>query len=152
VGRENQESPCCSCTPARESAVVLRLGDAADACSRSRHVVAEHLGACGADDDEIYVTSLLATELVSNALRHAGPALCLQVDAAEDRVRVEVHDSSRTPPVLRKPAGDSGGGRGLWLVDTLSTGWGHRTHQVGKVVWADVRRPAGRPASAGTRP
>jgi anti-sigma regulatory factor (Ser/Thr protein kinase) len=120
--------------------MLLHLANAADACSQSRSAVAEHLRGCDVDDDEIYVASLLATELVSNALRHAAPALCLQVDAAEDRVRVEVHDSSRTAPTMKKPAGDSGGGRGLWLVDTLSVDWGHRPHEVGKVVWVDVAR------------
>lgn len=140
MGEQDRVSPRCSCTTASESTMLLHLASAADACRQSRAAVVEHLGRCDVDDDEIYMTSLLATELVSNALRHAAPALCLQIHAAEDRVRIEVHDSSRTAPVLQKPADDSGGGRGLWLVDTLSIGWGHRPHEAGKVVWAEVPR------------
>ena len=133
-------SSCCSCPPATDSTMLLRLANAPDACGQSRAAITEHLRACECDDDEIYLASLVASELVSNALRHAAPALCLQVDAAADRVRVEVHDAGTTAPTMQQPADDSGGGRGLWLVDRLSIEWGHRPHEVGKVVWADVSR------------
>lgn len=141
---------CCSCVATTESAVLLSLTGVPNVASRSRAIIGRHLREGGADDDELYTTALIATELISNALRHAPPALCVRVDADEDRIRVEVHDSDRTGPTLPHTLSlDSSGSRGLWLVDALSAEWGHRQHEVGKVVWADVPRtghPGGRAA------
>src|SRR5690348_16522193 len=70
---------------------------------------------------------LLVTEVVTNAIVHAGTELDLHLDVEDDSMRVEVID--KTPGVLktiRDPAETREGGRGLLLLDALATEWGTR--------------------------
>lgn len=86
---------------------------------------------------------LVADELVSNAHRHGrAPRRCrlTLVDGGRS-VRIEVDDASPAQPRLRTP--DRSGGRGLILVDRLSTSWGvlnhaHPNHPTHKTVWAEL--------------
>jgi anti-sigma regulatory factor (Ser/Thr protein kinase) len=85
---------------------------------------------------------LVVTELVTNAIRHAGTALQLTVILNDDVVRVEVTDTSgnvveRTPGVASSA---SESGRGLHIVDALASEWGVESAPGGKRVWADLRR------------
>lgn len=81
---------------------------------------------------------LVADELVSNAQRHGrAPRRCRLALIDQGRcVRVEVDDSSPAQPRLRTP--DRSGGRGLVLVDRLSSSWGVRNHADHKTVWAEL--------------
>jgi anti-sigma regulatory factor (Ser/Thr protein kinase) len=82
---------------------------------------------------------LLTSELVTNAVLHARSDIELVVDCDEDRVRVEVTDSSEDQPVLRFPAPEDTSGRGLRLVDTMSSCWGVRHHpRDGKSIWFEI--------------
>jgi len=58
----------------------------------------------------------------------------------------EVHDPDVRLPRLRVAAETDEGGRGLYLVDALSTRWGARPTRTGKAVWfeltLDERRPS----------
>jgi hypothetical protein len=55
------------------------------------------------------------------------------------RLLILVWDASPLPPV-RVSTGDAENGRGLLLVDTLSTRWGHFPHpNGGKTVWALIQ-------------
>jgi hypothetical protein len=72
---------------------------------------------------------LLATELVTNSVRHspAGAAGGVGVDVrlAPDRIRVEVRDpGSGFQHVPHQPGSLSEGGRGLFLVEAISDDWG----------------------------
>lgn len=73
---------------------------------------------------------LLTTELVTNAVRHAGlgPGEEIEVSASllPDRVRVEVTDSGGgfVPPPAPKPRVDQTSGWGLFLVDRVADDWG----------------------------
>ncbi|MER6780718.1 MULTISPECIES: ATP-binding protein [unclassified Streptomyces] len=99
-----------------------------------------HLG--GLSDDLL----LVATELATNAVRHGGtPAritLALRCPGTGPRVvRLEVEDAgpgfdprSRTHQVRV----ESCTGRGLLLVDTLSSAWGVRPTATGHLVWAEL--------------
>jgi anti-sigma regulatory factor (Ser/Thr protein kinase) len=84
--------------------------------------------------------NLLVTELVSNAARHArGSVVRITVTrTARYRVRVAVTDKSRTLPklVLGDPLDETG--RGLRLVDAMSSAWGVTPYNWGKCVWAEV--------------
>jgi hypothetical protein len=51
-------------------------------------------------------------------------------------VAVIVTDSSPVPPVRHDPADESEHGRGLNIVEALSTEWGWRPGDPGKVVYA----------------
>ena len=85
---------------------------------------------------------LLVSELVTNAVqitqadaRNAPVRLWLLADPA--RLLMLVWDASPLPPVRVSPDGEAENGRGLLLVDTLSTRWDHFGHHSGgKVVWA----------------
>jgi anti-sigma regulatory factor (Ser/Thr protein kinase) len=83
--------------------------------------------------------SLLVTEVVANAIRHAGSDIRLEMSMSPAVVRVEVFDGSSELPVLRHPVPTSDSGRGLRLVDALATRWGSRRQLDGKVVWFELR-------------
>jgi anti-sigma regulatory factor (Ser/Thr protein kinase) len=70
--------------------------------------------------------TLLTSELVTNAVRHAGTPLRLSVSrAARDRVRVAVTDRAPDRRLhLRRPSIADDGGRGLFLVGELADDWG----------------------------
>jgi anti-sigma regulatory factor (Ser/Thr protein kinase) len=95
---------------------------------------------CG--DDATNTAALLVTELVSNAVVHAsGPSLWLTVDEPmTDLLHVSVRDGSQTVPHYSPQAPDarSEGGRGLFMVDTLSTRWGWEALRTGKRVWFEL--------------
>lgn len=85
------------------------------------------------------VVVLLTSEVVTNAVLHARSEIVLAVGCDDQRVRVEVTDSSRDKPVLRFPRPEDTSGRGLGLVDVLSSAWGVRYHpQDGKSVWFEM--------------
>ncbi|MEU9305367.1 ATP-binding protein [Streptomyces sp. NPDC048269] len=91
---------------------------------------------------------LLVSELLTNASLHAGGCHELVLTAGE-ALRIEVYDGTSAPP-RRHPAPQRGvpGGHGLYIVERLSDRWGARTHEHGKVVWAEIeatRLVSGRP-------
>jgi serine/threonine-protein kinase RsbW len=81
---------------------------------------------------------LLATETATNAVRHAGTEATVVVRYLGDRVRVEVGDGSPALPHVRVPGPEEIGGRGLSLVETLSSRWGVMPTVGGKRVWFEV--------------
>jgi anti-sigma regulatory factor (Ser/Thr protein kinase) len=90
---------------------------------------------------------LVVSELVTNGLKATqalpGPVLPpirLRLSSDRTAVVVEVWDGSPQPPVLTTANAAAEGGRGLLLVDTLSSRWGWIFPQErgGKVVWAEV--------------
>jgi anti-sigma regulatory factor (Ser/Thr protein kinase) len=97
--------------------------------------------------------ALLISELVTNAVRHAGMGMesdVIKVHAAvtPERTRIEVCDQGRgfspgKPRVRSFEAG--GGGLGLVLLDRLSAKWGVATDE-DVCVWAEFDRPVGMPA------
>lgn len=80
----------------------------------------------------------VVTELVSNAVRHAGGDLsfCLRYD--EDTVTVEVSDPSSALPAVRSAMPLESSGRGLVIVENFAHDWGVRPGPTGKVVWAEL--------------
>ena len=85
-----------------------------------------------------YTAALLASELVTNAIRHAGDEhdpVELVVSWAGGQLRVEVHDGSRSAPAPVHALPYAEAGRGLMLLDSLSTEWGYRETASGKAVY-----------------
>ena len=80
---------------------------------------------------------LLVTELVTNAVVHAGTDVELHVDIGAGRARIEVVDhGAGALPVLRiDPDEAREGGRGIFLLDALAQEWGTRHFAGGKSVW-----------------
>jgi anti-sigma regulatory factor (Ser/Thr protein kinase) len=81
--------------------------------------------------------SLVVTELVGNAIRHAGTDVEVRLVAIAGGVRLEVHDGSTRPLRPRPAAPSDEGGRGLMLVDALSTRYGVEGEPHGKRVWVE---------------
>lgn len=82
---------------------------------------------------------LVAGELVTNAVRYAGPHIDVSLAAHDGAVRVSVRDQSPEMPRPRLPMLESGG-RGLLIVGRLSSAWGVVPgDDGGKVVWAVLR-------------
>ena len=88
------------------------------------------------------VALLLTSELVTNALRYGnGGGICLTVRRTPDALRVEVQDANPAAPQLsRQPDATVERGRGLHLIDSLATRWGHApsADQTGKTVWFEL--------------
>ena len=96
---------------------------------------------------------LLVSEIVTNAVRASTPIvhqrretgqapraqlLRLWLTSDERSVLIQVWDSDHHRPVRKDPGPDAEAGRGLVLIETLSTQWGWYTpdEQGGKIVWA----------------
>jgi anti-sigma regulatory factor (Ser/Thr protein kinase) len=88
--------------------------------------------------ESLEIVLLLTSELVTNAVRHGAGAVGLHVRWGGDDVRVEVEDQSPEWPVMRVADHAALKGRGLVLVDGLSSGWGVVPMGAGKKVWFTV--------------
>lgn len=85
---------------------------------------------------------LVITELVSNAVRHAGGEFTVLALLGERYLHLSVRDGSAVLPGLPRLAADlREGGRGMLLIAAIAAGWGSRAAPDGKVVWATLRRP-----------
>jgi DNA-binding NarL/FixJ family response regulator len=85
--------------------------------------------------------TLLTSELVSNAVLHAGSDVDVVVRLTGSLARVEVTDRSDLVPAARHAAADDDSGRGLALVQELARRWGtSRQPGGGKTVWFEVPR------------
>jgi anti-sigma regulatory factor (Ser/Thr protein kinase) len=85
---------------------------------------------------------LCASELVTNALRHAESSVTVIVRYDGSVVRVEVGDGSRALP--HRPVTEDGAtsGRGIMIVEALCASWGVTATVEGKRVWMEM--PAAR--------
>ncbi|UUU33709.1 SpoIIE family protein phosphatase [Streptomyces sp. CA-210063] len=91
-------------------------------------------------DDATYITELVVSELVTNAIRHAEPPIQLRL--INDRTLIcEVSDAASTAPHLRRARTFDEGGRGLMLVAQMTQAWGTRHTALGKTIWAEQALP-----------
>ncbi|TDD97143.1 SpoIIE family protein phosphatase [Actinomadura rubrisoli] len=87
-------------------------------------------------EDLTYTTELLASELITNALRYAPGPIELRL-LLERTLVCEVLDRSAALPRLRHAEDDDENGRGLLVVSQLAHRWGTRRTAAGKVVWCE---------------
>jgi anti-sigma regulatory factor (Ser/Thr protein kinase) len=89
------------------------------------------------DPEWLDAAALVVSELVSNAVRHGGGCLALELSAHDDHVTVAAVDGSAVVPRRRDAHGrpDIDGGRGLAIIEASVQRWGVQDHHGGKRVW-----------------
>ncbi len=103
---------------------------------------------------------LLVSELVTNAVKASCAVSCRGRETGwQEPIRLtlrftgtclalEVWDAGPCSPVLREPGPTAECGRGLLIVDMLSSNWGQRPADGGKVVWCELELPGSEAACA----
>lgn len=100
---------------------------------RVRHEVASHLRRCNCTN--IPDAVLVLSELVTNAVLHAGGAEHIVIVCDDEWIRICVHDAGPEEAAPRHEA-PVVGGRGLHIVGHLAREWGSTPSDGGKDVWA----------------
>ncbi|MCH0568437.1 HAD-IA family hydrolase [Streptomyces sp. MUM 136J] len=103
--------------------------------ARVRRLVTEQLADWELEELS-FTTELVASELVTNAIRYARPPLTLRL-IRDSALMCEVSDASSTTPHMKRSRAFDEGGRGLLLVAQLTRRWGTRYAPDGKTVWAE---------------
>jgi anti-sigma regulatory factor (Ser/Thr protein kinase) len=124
--------------------VARRFAPSYISVGQARHFLRAQFG----DDDrhpDVELLALMVSELATNAVLHARTAFEIDVwvtpDANGHTVLVCVSDEAPRFPVPHDPPTDAGRGRGLLIVESLSSGWGieARPGRPGKTVWFAAR-------------
>jgi CheY-like chemotaxis protein len=84
--------------------------------------------------------ALVVTELVTNAVTHGGD-FRLQLSRTSGALRIEVVDDGAGTPEPQPQDIEAEGGRGIMLVDAMSSSWGVENVPRGKLVWAEIAIP-----------
>ncbi|WP_399226834.1 ATP-binding protein [Streptomyces sp. TRM49041] len=114
----------------------------AEAVARARRLATERLGLWGIEGDVRDTAELVVSELFTNAVVHtaSGRVVCELRDRGE-HVRIAVHDEGcRVTGPRPRSADREECGRGLLLVEAVSSAWGSHDarHGAGRVVWAEL--------------
>ncbi|MBQ1091943.1 PAS domain-containing protein [Streptomyces sp. B93] len=102
----------------------------------ARNLVQRQLDVWGLEETA-FVTELVVSELVTNAIRYAEGPIGLRIIHDQHTLICEVSDGSTTAPHLRYARTGDEGGRGLFLVAQLTQRWGTRFSDTGKTIWTE---------------
>jgi anti-sigma regulatory factor (Ser/Thr protein kinase) len=102
-----------------------------------RRFVAAALTALGLEQ-HAETAALLASELVTNALVHAEAPYRIAVESGDGVLRIGVTDATFAAPHRPSAIEHATSGRGIHLVDSLTTRWGVQTLAAGKTVWFEL--------------
>jgi GAF domain-containing protein/anti-sigma regulatory factor (Ser/Thr protein kinase) len=114
----------------------LRLEPVVQSTPMARHWITDHLRDVPAEATEC--AALLTSELVTNAVLHAGTPLGVTLHLLADRIRVDVADGNPALPSVKDYGAEAATGRGLTLFNTLASDWGVQPAVGGKIVWFEV--------------
>jgi anti-sigma regulatory factor (Ser/Thr protein kinase) len=120
----------------------IDLARARHAPRLARTFAAETLARWSIGVEDVEAVRLVASELVTNAVRHAAASrsITLELSLHDDVVRVMVSDGSTSAPERGDLTSRTAeGGRGVELVDALADRWGSEPRRGGKVVWCELR-------------
>jgi PAS domain S-box-containing protein len=123
----------------RNGSFEVRLPPQPSSVAAARHHVRGFLEASGRTD-LLQTAMLLVSEIVTNALLHAGTEVDLAGRVEGDSVLIEVGDGSSHLPSRRSYAPTSGTGRGLLMLESMVDDWGVTRRDRGKVVWFRISR------------
>jgi anti-sigma regulatory factor (Ser/Thr protein kinase) len=118
--------------------VLLALPARPDAARQARRELLTR----GLDEDVSHTVTLLTTELIANAIQHAGmdpghDRIVFFGRLAPDLVRIEIGDSG---PGFSREEHESEGGFGMRLLSKLASRWGCERSGQGFRVWFEVDR------------
>lgn len=106
-----------------------------------RHWVVRTAATRGAVGMTNQVLELLSSELLANAVLH-GPTetgIGLQVVVTDEVARVSVSDGAESSPVVMRTDPSALSGRGMAIVEAMSSRWGVEIHEDGgKTVWFEL--------------
>lgn len=126
----------------RPDVAAVSLDPLPEEVARARAFTLTTLESWGESEALEDAATLVVSELVTNAVRHASSPARLKLSRHDDGLIVEVRDSAAAPPRWRRAALDDEGGRGLMLVSLLSVEWGARIlPEGGKAVWCRLAAP-----------
>ncbi|MFD7729173.1 ATP-binding protein [Kitasatospora phosalacinea] len=131
---------------------LLTLDSTPESVAGARRHTAQVLQCWRARGELSDAARLVVSELATNAVRARGgpPGFTLTLVLRDGALLVQVGDQDPHPPRPRTAGPEATGGRGLHLVDELSSRWGYyRTSPHGKVVWAEL--PVADGSAPGTR-
>jgi serine phosphatase RsbU (regulator of sigma subunit)/CHASE3 domain sensor protein len=122
-----------------EQVATWEISSGPEHVARARVLAAEQLEAWHLDESA-FITELVVSELVTNAIRYGGPPIQLRL-IRDSALICEVSDGSNTAPHLRRARVFDEGGRGLLLVAQLTERWGTRYGAFGKTIWCEQVLP-----------
>ena len=126
--------------PTRRNEVALPADSTAP--RRARALLRAATEDWGLDDDLYEDAAMVVTELVANAVDHAGTDSTLTVDLDDRGLRVAVRDGRPDCAPRPRPVDPTAPrGRGLQMIDALTASWGVVVHADGKTVWAVLQQP-----------
>ncbi|MEF9906471.1 ATP-binding protein [Streptomyces sp. P9-A2] len=116
-----------------------------ESAGRARAFISGVLAGWGLESDLADLGEAIVSELVTNSVDHTETRLTeIVVERRLDSsIRIGVSDGSQAAPCVEKATDDAESGRGLYLVDALSSRWGYDLYGWGKVTWAEIKAPAG---------
>jgi anti-sigma regulatory factor (Ser/Thr protein kinase) len=111
------------------------LPDGPEAASLARAEVRSRLRTWNLEEETVFTTELIASELVGNAVRYGAPPLELRL-IRDQVLTCEVTDGATSAPHIRHARTVDETGRGLFIIASLADHWGTRYQASGKTVWA----------------
>jgi anti-sigma regulatory factor (Ser/Thr protein kinase) len=103
----------------------------------ARRFLRSTLDAWGVDEETSYTAAICLSELVTNAVMHANTGSVVRVLLEDGVLTTTVRDLGTVDAVSGEPLDDPlrVHGRGLQLVEALTTRWGSELDNVGTTVW-----------------
>jgi anti-sigma regulatory factor (Ser/Thr protein kinase) len=119
---------------APSSALIARFGLTASPSApyQARWHLRHALASWGIGRELVETAELITSELVTNAVKATGVStdaglgqVLLTLCFARQALRIEVTDGSTNPPILGQVPPDAESGRGMFIVETLSSEWSY---------------------------
>jgi anti-sigma regulatory factor (Ser/Thr protein kinase) len=120
----------------RDGMSTLHLEPVVESTPVARHWIAAHLR--DLPPEVVECAGLLTSELVTNAVLHAGTPLCVTLHILPGRIRIDVADGDTSLPSIKDYGREAATGRGLTLFKTLASNWGVQPVEGGKIVWFEL--------------